>query len=434
LLAMSKYASFIAACLLSTQLILADSTNTAVPEPAANAPAASDDTNAATNSSSEPALSRWFELDAMSFSMRYRNSYDTQGVHAFNNGQQKTLLAGKFKFDKDGKYFVGFRASSGRYFNWSYANFTGLDYRDGASNAFNAYTPQRQAIVLNTFYKDPNASLILSEEAARGWQFYIRDLYLSATPVKGLTFEFGAIPIERGVSSEITTYDEDGYISGERVRLRAPEHLYFDQIAFTTAYLGDVFMPNFFDRYDRLSQWNYRQALLEKNFGSRFKASADFTWLQGTRTMREAGLVRIPETKALDSVRVELYQRLNDVYLPGILTKAADGWSFTASKTFAKRYTVEGGYASIDDDYGVYSGDGVLVASAFGLNGDSYQVGKRFFARADVKLAPFATVFGFYTREIDATPNPLYLSLTRQSLNAGMTLDFKSMLKMSHIL
>jgi hypothetical protein len=431
---MPKYASLVGALLLSTQLIFAGPSNTETPDPAGHPPAASDDSNTATSSSTEPALSRWLEVDALSFSMRYRNSYDTQGIHAFNNGQQKSLVSGKFKFDKDGKYFVGFRASSGRYFNWSYASFTGLDYKQGAAAAFNAYTPQRQDVVLNAFYLDPNASLILSEESARGWEFYIRDLYLSATPIKGITFEFGALPIERGAGSEITTYDDDGYISGERIRVRAPEHLYFDQIAVTTAYLGDVFKPNFFDRYERLSQWNYRQALLEKHFGSRFKGSADFTWLTGTRTMREAGLVKIPETKALDSVRVELYQRLNDVYLPGILTKAASGWSFTASKTFAKRYTVEAGYASVDDDYGVYSGDGVLVASAFGLNGDSYQVGKRFFTKADIKLAPYASLFGFYTHQINPEPNPLYLSLTRQSLNVGMMVDFKTMLKMSHIL
>jgi hypothetical protein len=433
---MSKSAGFIAILSLSlVQLARADSSSTATPDPTGSPQVASGDADSttATKASSEE-LARWLTLDAMSFSLRYRNSFDTDGVHGFDDVQQKSIVSGKFKFDKDGKYFVGFRASSGRYFNWSYADISGLDYKQAASSAYAGYTPQRQALVLNAFYHDPLASQILANEAARGWEFYVRDLYLSATPIKAVTLEFGAIPIERGMGSEITTFDDDGYISGERIRVHAPEFLFFDQIAVTTAYLGDVFFPNFFDRYDRLSQWNYRQALLEKDFGSRFKASTDFTWLVGTRTMREAGLVHIPESVALDSVRVELYQRLNDSSLPGYQAKAADGYAITASRTFAKRYTLEGGYASIDDDYGVYSGDGTVAASGFALNGDAYQVGQRFFWRANVKLAPFASLFGFYTHEINTHPDPAYLSLTRQNLYFGMTIDFKAMLKMGHVI
>jgi hypothetical protein len=135
-------------------------------------------------------------------------------------------------------------------------------------------------------------------------------------------------------------------------------HLYFHQIAFTSASLGDVFTPNVFDRYDQLSQWNYRQALVEKSFGSRIKASSDFTWLVGTRIMREAVLARIPESKALDAVRVELYQRFNNVYLLGYQSVSGNGWAFTASRPFSKRFTSEGGYASIGDDHGVYAGEG----------------------------------------------------------------------------
>lgn len=88
-------------------------------------------------------------MTALSFSMRYRNSYDTQGVHAFNDVQHKSLASGKFKFDKASKYFIDFGASSGRYFNWSYASISGLDSKQGASNAFVTYTHQRQVIVLN---------------------------------------------------------------------------------------------------------------------------------------------------------------------------------------------------------------------------------------------------------------------------------------------
>ena len=188
-------------------------------------------------------LSRWFTLDAASFTLRYRNSFDTDGAKIFDDIQQKSLLAGKLKLDKQGKYFIGFRAESGRYFNWSFANISGTDYSSAVTQAVNYINPQRLALDLQAYYSDPQAAEVLAHTYANGWQFYVRDLYLSATPVTGLTLEFGAIPIERGVGSEITTYDEDGYISGERVRIKYPKQLYLDQIEFTSAYSKCIHSP-----------------------------------------------------------------------------------------------------------------------------------------------------------------------------------------------
>lgn len=307
----------------------------------------------AAEGSSETGLSRWFSLDAASFTIRYRNSFDTDGSRIFDDIQQRSLLAGKLKFDKDGKYFVGFRAESGRYFNWSFANFSGIGYGTAVTNAFYSQNPQRVNNTLQVLAADPQGAQVLNSLDANGWQFYVRDLYLSATPVKGVTVEFGGIPIERGMGSEITTYDEDGYISGERVRINYPDQLYLDQVEFTSAYLGDVFTPNFFDRYDRLTQSNYRQVLGEKHFGSRLQASADYTWLVGTHTFREALLAKTKESRILDSARVEL---------------------------------------------------------------------------------PGTSLFGFYTHEINSKETPLEYSFTRQNLNFGLQLDFKTMLERAHVL
>jgi hypothetical protein len=397
---------------------------------------AADPNASAASSSAESPLARWFELDAANFSVRYRNSFATDGVHVFDDWQQRSLLGGKFKLDKDGKYFIGFRASSGRYFNWSYANFSGLDYKQASTAAVTAMSPLQQASVYAAYYADPQGATIVSHLEAGGWGFYVRDLYASATPIKALTFEFGGIPIERGVGTEITTFDEDGYISGERMRVHDASHLFFDEIDVTAAYLGDITTPNFFDRYDRLTQNNYRQFLVEKKLTNRVKASADYTWLGGTHTWREAILANVKEARADDSVRVELYQRTNSLQLPAFLATDGYGWAFTASKKFAKRFTLEGGYASIDQDYGVYSLSSTYASAAFSLNGDSFQVGNRFFGRANVKLANCVSLFGFYTHQINAHPviDPLAFSWTTQNLNFGMQIDFKPLVKSAHLL
>ena len=132
--------------------------------------------------------------------------------------------------------------------------------------------------------------------------------------------------------------------------MQDPAHFGLDQIAFTSAYLGDVWTPNFFDRYDRLSQSNYRQILGEKKLGSRIKVSADYTWLIGTHTVREAALVKTKETRVLDTARLELYQRTNALQLPGFLAKSGNGWAFTGTKRVSKRMTLEGGWADVDQD------------------------------------------------------------------------------------
>ena len=124
-------------------------------------------------------------------------------------------------------------------------------------------------------------------------------------------------------------------------------------------------------------------------------------------------LVRTSESRVLDTARVELYQRTNDVMLPGYLAKAANGWAFTGMKHLSKRVTVEGGYATIDQYDGVYSGNSTLAAFGFSLNGDSYQVGERFFGKANVKVVSGVSLFGFYTHEINSrrpprSPTPLF--------------------------
>ena len=424
--------------LLSLSLLVsirASSDAPAIPDAPASSPAAAPaDDSGASLATQEGPLSRWLTLDAASFTIRYRNSFDTDGSHIFDNVQQRSLLAGKLKLDKEGKYFVGFRATSGRYFNWSFANISGLDYSSAVSTSFAHLSPQRQYAAISAFYADPSGSIILQHETARGWEFYIRDLYLSATPIKALTLEFGGIPIERGAGTEITTYDEDGYISGERVRIKDPNHLYLDQIAFTSAYLGDIYFPNFFDRYDRLTQSNYRQIIGEKKFGSRLKTSVDYTWLAGTHTVREAALVKTNESRVLDSARLELYQRTNDIRFPNYIGTAGNGWAFTGTKKIIKQVTVEGGYATIDQDAGVYGNSGTLAAFGFALNADSFQVGKRFFGRANVTVAPGVSLFGFYTHQIESKATPLTFAFTRQNMNFGLQLDFKAMLQRAHLL
>lgn len=84
-----------------------------------------------TANSSEGPLSRWLDIDTLSLSLRYRSIFDSDGAHTYNQAQQRSLIQGKAKLDREGKYSVGFRFSSGHYFDWAFADFIGGGTTEG---------------------------------------------------------------------------------------------------------------------------------------------------------------------------------------------------------------------------------------------------------------------------------------------------------------
>jgi hypothetical protein len=386
------------------------------------------DQQQATGSSSDNAvtahqegkLSRWFDLDTLSFSLRYRSTDDKYGTKLFQFGQQRSLIDGKLKLDSEAKYTVNFHISSGRYFNWAYADEIGGSFSDRAPNTRLRLPP---ALAL-AFAQAKAADTTKTNSISRGWEMYVRQLYLSASPVKQLTFEFGSMPIEHGVNTEMTTYDDDGYMEGGRVRLKDPDHLFFDQLTATFGYLGDIYLPNLFDRGNRFSQSNYHQFLIEKKLTGRLDASIDWTEHIGTHTWREALLVKTGELKVLDSARLELYQRTNDIVLSGERFAGGNGFGITAAKDITKQWHIEGGYASIDRNYAVYNGSRFLTVAGHSINGDAYAIGNRFFARASYKPTRYFSLFGYATHIV----NTNFMTLNGETYYGGAEINLKNII------
>jgi hypothetical protein len=251
----------------------------------------------------------------------------------------------------------------------------------------------------------------------------MRELYFSATPVKALTVEFGSFGLERGMATEATTFDEDGYLDGERIIVRDSKHLFFDTVGFTSAFLGNVNTPSMFNRGAAFKESNYRQVIATKQVNDRIGFSAEYNWLNQTNTLREAGVFKIPETRVVDAVRFETYQRLNSVNLQGLDVAGGSGFAVTLQKTITDRLSGDIGYADIDKDYSVYLGSRFFHAVGFALNGDQYGLGKRPFVHAAYKVTPVITAYGFYTHAI----GPTIVTLNQQGLNAGLNFDLKAL-------
>ncbi len=371
--------------------------------------------------SPEGKFSRWLSFDQFTYNSSYQGSFDTYGRRVFDTSQQQMIADGKVKFDKKGRYFAGFRISAGSGFNWSYSRFAKQDIQ-----SILPLDNPKMSQLLTTFQADPIRNIFLSGRSGSSTTF--RNLYLSATPVDGLTFEYGAMPMERGDGSSITNFDDQQNILGGRIRLRAPRILWLDSLSAALAYSGDPITPSLFNRIDRFEQTNYWQVVAEKHLGKHLQASVDYTTLQHTHTVREAAEVNLAEWKFLDSSRFELYQRTNAVMMPAYVAPAAHGWSISATKVLRKRYTLGAGFADIDPDYGVYTGSSFLTVSGFPVNGSAYQIGKRFFVESSLKVTTYLRLAAFYTHEISPERSPLYFDFNRQGLNAGITLDLGNVL------
>jgi hypothetical protein len=376
-------------------------------------------------------MDRWFTLNDSTFSLRYRSVFDLDNAHEFNHAQERSILDGRFKFDKEGRYAVAFHASSGKYFNWAYADFMG----GGNKQAFLAEQAKATPAVQVKFARAEtlDAANYLASQSSGGWSFYVRQLYFDAEPIKGVELQYGGLDINRGVASEMTTYDNDGYISGERIVLKRPSNLFFDEASVTYAYLGDLFKPNFFARGERLAHSNYHQFLVRRHVGKRVDSSFDYTWQSAANMLHEDVFVKVPETRVIDSVRVEFYQRLNGIYYPNVPHTATfyrtggHGFGFTASKK-TKQGLFEAGIVNIDEQSAVLTQVGVLGVTGLAMNADQFGMGNRYFVRPSIKLTPYLDLTGYYTHLYGTQTDPNQLLWDKQALNAGLVFDLKKAL------
>ncbi len=382
----------------------------------------------------KPLTERWLDLETLSHSQRYRDTFVLGGARLWDNAQQRSLIVGKFKFDEDARYTIGFRASSGRYFNWAFGSYTGEALNDRVTSpgfAASTYTPSQYIALVESAYSDPAGYATVSALRSNGWQFYLRELFFSATPVKSVAVDFGSFGIEHGYASEITTFDDDGYISGERIALHSPKHLFFDEVKFTNAFFGDFATANFFQRGSSLKKFNYRQLSAKKKLNDHVAFSGDYTWLAGTETLREALVVKTEELKAIDSMRFEAYERLNTITFAGGLwpygvvaplpVRGDSGFAIAFNKKIGK-LSGDVGYSDIDQNYSVYAGR-YFNSVGFALNGDTIGAGKHPFVHASYQVAPGVSAIGYYTHGLTAHG----FDINRQGWTTGMNFDIKAM-------
>jgi hypothetical protein len=290
---------------------------------------------------------RWIDVDTFNLATRYRYIRANNNVMVADQQQWQFALRTRFKFDKAGRYSVNAGIFTG-------PNFTG---------GWNNLGPGTGKLQTNV---------------------YVKHLYFDAKPTKNFEVQFGGISINNGENSEVTGYDVDNYITGERVVVRAPKTLFFDEISATNAYLGDLTRPSIFGRLHRLGQANYHQFLIRKQATKAISFSADYTFASGTDTLREAVRIK-PKHLILNTVLFDAYQRVS--------TPNGYGFDFFGEKVINKYVAANGGFARID--------------RRFILNGDKYPPGKRLYTALIFKLRPDLTLSPVLVHAVGGLPSPV---------------------------
>lgn len=278
------------------------------------------------------------EVQSLTFGLRYRMLENQLGAHTQNWSDHHQGLKLRLRLDRTARYSLTAVAFNGDSFQASW-NLRGL--RDGQSSN----------------------------------RIFLKQLYVTAKPRKGVEFQYGGLGIVRGESSEITSYDNDGYLMGQRLTL-TPKRL-VDEITMTAGYLGDLRDPSVTRRLDRLSEINYGQLLVKKNFTERVTATADYTEDGGERMLRQGVLIR--PTGAFDRIRLEAYQRVSG--------ERGAGGAITIEKPFG-RTRLAASFASVDDHYRP-------------VNGDRYGRGRRLSFTSTTALTEDVTLQVFVTRALE---------------------------------
>lgn len=297
---------------------------------------------AVTPPAGDATLARWIDVQAATLGLVYRRVDNGLHVHTLDAMQWGPVFRARVRLDAAARYTVNLGVQGGPNFKLSW-NGTGVGTQDFMHN------------------------------------LPVRHLYFSAAPVTGLTVQAGSLPLLRGESTEITTYDNDGYVLGERLVLAQRRRFFFDEIGVTNAFLGDYTTPSFFDRTRRADERNYRQVVATRRVAPSLAVSAEYTAHAGTHLLRQGVVVKAPSRIGLDLLRLEQYERVRPDHAYGV--------AIVGEKAVTSRIRVGGGFASIDTRYGPW-------------NGDRYNVGDHVFAQVTTPLYGYVSFLGFYGREL----------------------------------
>jgi len=314
-------------------------------------------------------LRRWLDLQTVSVETQYLFAKSGQGITIANQQQYQVAARGRFKFDAEGHVSI----NAGLY--------TGAGFIPGSNNTG------------------------LGEGKAQS-NLYLKHLYLSVLPIRGIEVQYGGLDIWHDESTDITGYAYNGYVAGERVSIKRPQELFFDDISIGYEFTGDLGTPNVFKRLHRLAQSNFHRFILRKNIGERAWISADYAFQAGVPTWREALRIRTTELRVVDTFHAEIYEVSR--------FRAGYGLAVYGEKVVSPKFILGGGYSGVDRSL---------------LNSDRYGRGKRLFLTTRIPINEAFSILVFATQATDHAPS----NLPQQRIDVGLYYNLLYDLRKTHL-
>lgn len=272
------------------------------------------------NVSTGSGVARWLEVSTAAMGVRYRSLEYDEGLVDVSQVQATGALRGRVKLDSAGRFAMNGGLATGRGFSGGW-NTTGIGTGMPVHDVF------------------------------------LKQLFVSARAGVNLDAQVGGLYLERGQSTEATTYDNDGYVIGERVTFGRRVIRALDNVTVTRGYLGDLTETDVLKRLHRLDTANYYQILAGKHV-AHSAVSVEFTSLARTRVVRAALSVDRATLKLVDRVRFENYVRVDP--------SRGFGFALSAQQQLPHQLMGSVGLSRIDARYGP-------------LNGDLYGIGRRLY-------------------------------------------------------
>ena len=286
-------------------------------------------------------LARWLDAQTFTVSGRYDYIEGARDRTLQNRMQWQAQIHGAFTVDAAGRYRVHAGLTTGDNFSAGW-NATGIGTGEGSAT------------------------------------IYLTQVFVAAEPWNGIELHYGSLYPTRGQSTEITTYDNDGYVTAGRVHVRRPRELFFDDLIVSVGYVGYLDRAFVFDRTGAFSRQNYWRVLVSKQVLAGLTVSTDYAVIDDDGVLHQGATWRVDQSW-IDTVRGEYGVRLRG-------GSHQTAFAFSGQKQIAG-VTMQVGYANVDPVFGV-------------LNGDSYGAGDRMFIDGSFALPLDLTATWFVQKEI----------------------------------
>ncbi len=318
----------------------------------------------ATKAAPAPAAGFWkqhLQFLTLDLGTRYRYIDTREGRVTSRDQQYKISSKLQINFVPEGRTYIQMRGETGSRFNSSWSN-TGMGLND------------------------------------KQWVFNMKSFYFGQKLGKHFEAQAGGLEFDRGVATEASAPDNDGFLTGYRGMVSTAGKGWLpNKVVVTVGFVGDLGIVNVYNRlYHRMDEANYAQVLVQKAFNKKHEASAEYNTIEGIDYVRGAYRWKKVPARVFDELQLEVLSRATE--------NATFGWSTTLGKSVGHKNPWKFALTYSDIPKQMFNNFGAQVLE----NGDWVSLGKRM--GGNLTFAPIPTAKDFNlnlhaSRRMDASTN-----------------------------